>query len=123
MLASVCFVLAVSADSRAHERERPTQAYAHVLMAEWNLAHGDREGAIEELRYALVFDHDNTELKARLSGLDGGKGLEINKSRGRASKGLAARSLKRARWKAKWDQESLPLEDKTSRRVAESRTE
>jgi len=93
--------------------EQSSQAYAHALMAEWLLAHGDRVGAVEELRYALIFDHDNSELKARLQGLS--PSARAAKKSGRT--GWISNQLR------KKTLESLPVEDKTARVVAESKAD
>jgi hypothetical protein len=98
---------------RPPQPEQPTQAYAHTLMAEWLLAHGDRVGAAEELRYALIFDHENAVLKARLQTLS--PVVRVAKKSGRMAwinKQLRKKSI-----------DSLPIEDKASRVVAEQKAD
>lgn len=114
MLVAVWLYAALGIDAQLPEDNRPTQAYAHALMAEWLLAHGDRAGAVDELRYALVFDHDNATLKARLESLDGtpiAKATKVSKRTGWISKQMRKRTLE------------VRMEDKTSRRVAESKAD
>jgi hypothetical protein len=48
------------------EPERPTQAYAHALIAEMHIARGEWKAAEDALRYALIFDYDDRYLRRRL---------------------------------------------------------
>ncbi len=125
MLVAVWLYAALGFDAPNVETpvERPTQAYAHAMMAEWLLLHGDRQAAAEELRYALVFDHDNATLKARLRALDGAPSAKASAHATHSSKKSQKRTGWLSRQMRKRTLDGLPIEDKTSRRVAESKAD
>ena len=114
MLALVLCSALLSAPDTA---ERPSQAYAQVLIAEMHIARNEWKQAEDALRYALVFDYENTHLRNRLGAVLERQGKLPAAHHSRFAKNL--RSFKRAIGRARADRIEARLDRASDASVAE----